>query len=468
MNPRASGDTRIASLRDSLRSQLWPTPVAAVIVAIVAGQFLPFIDQEVQDKVGPTVSAWIFGGGPAAASNLLQTIAGAMVTVTALTFSLTVVTLQLASSQFSPRLLRTFTSDRIVHSTLALFLSTFAFALTVLRSIRSSTAVDDGFVPKISTTVAFLLSVASVLALVGFLSHLARQIRVESMLKKVFDETESTLASIFPDTGPQDPSAAAYSLGSGPEFRPIESCASGFLLTVNSAAIRAAAAQAGALVVFAAAPGDSLVRGVPFASAADAGGGRLEEQAFSSLNRAVADNVAIGFERTSVQDATLGLQQLLDIACRALSPGINDATTAVHAIGHVSALLCGLAGRRTGSSPLLDDDGTVRVILKRPRLEDMLELTMRQLLRYAMDDPRAAERTISMLGELDWVDSGGRLARVLTSHRRRVAQALLNSPLEKEESDRLVALVTATGNAFSKHWGRGAAAPAGNDNGQLP
>lgn len=413
------------------------------MVAIVTGQFLPHVEQQGQELLGPTISAWIFSGGPAAASNLLQTIAGAMVTVTALTFSLTVVTLQLASSQFSPRLLRTFTSDKIVHGTLGLFLATFAFSLTVLRSIRSSTALDDGFVPKISTTVAFLLAVGSVLALVGFLSHLARQIRVESMLKTVFDDTEATLKSLFPDNGTADPDAQAHDLGSGPEFRPLESRSSGFLLTVNSSAIAAAAARTGALVVFLAAPGDSLVRGVPFASAASVGGGRLDDETFAALERAVGESVAIGFERTAVQDATLGLQQLLDIACRALSPGINDATTAVHAIGHVSALLCALASRSTGPFSVRDEDATLRVIVKRPRLVEMLDITMRQLLQYAMDDPRAAERTIRMLSDLDWLDDRGHLSGVLATQRHRVAQALFDSALTPDESERLAGIVNA-------------------------
>ena len=450
MTVKAGSGSRISSLVDALRSQLWPLPLAAIIVAVASGQFLPYLDRELADEVPPLISAWIFGGGPTAASNLLQTIAGAMVTVTSLTFSLTVVTLQLASSQFSPRLLRTFTRDRIVHGTLALFLATFAFALTVLRSIRSSSPLDDGFVPKISTTVAFLLAVASVLALVGFLSHLARQIRVESMLKTVFDETESSLHDIFPVSEDVDPLPAGSLHGFGPDFRHIVSGASGFLLTVNGSAICAAAARADALVVLEARPGDSLVRGVPFARAHSIAGSTLEEGAFSDLSRAVVDSATIGFERTSVQDATLGLQQLLDIAGRALSPGINDATTAVHAIGHVSALLCGLAGRNSGSFLLRDGDGAVRVIVNRPTLEDMLDIAMRQLLRYAMDDPRAAERTISMLDELAWVDHAGVLAESLSGHTRKVAQALRDSPIGAAESDRLLAVLDTNGERHSR------------------
>ncbi len=429
---------RIASLIDSLRSQLWPVPLLAIILAVIAGQLLPYLDHEVGDDVLPSVSGWLFGGGPEAASNLLQTIAGAMVTVTSLTFSLTVVTLQLASSQFSPRLLRTFTRDRIVHNTLALFLATFAFSLTVLRSVRSPSAGSEGFVPKFAITIAFLLAVASVLALVGFLSHLARQIRVESMLKTVHDDAETTLLRLFPDGEDQQEPPVEASFGKGPGYRPIQSPSSGFLLTVDGAQICSAAVDAQAFVVLEVSPGDSLVHGLPLARAVSASGRALDDDGFSGLTDAVAASVDIGFERTSVQDSSLGLQQVLDIACRALSPGINDATTAVHAIGHVSSLLCGLASRPVGSYLVRDEEGVARVLIRHPDHTELLDLAMRQLLRYAMGDPRAAERTVKMLGELAWVDRTGVLTEALATQRERAAEALRRGPLSGAETGRLL------------------------------
>ncbi|MDO5743690.1 MAG: DUF2254 domain-containing protein [Micrococcaceae bacterium] len=433
----------LANRVDSLRSQLWPVPLAAIILAVAIGQLLPYLDKELDSRSASEVTGWLFGGGPEAASNLLQTIAGAMVTVTSLTFSLTMVTLQLASSQFSPRVLRTFTRDRIVHNTLALFLATFAFSLTVLRSVRNATDSFEGFVPRISTTLAFLLAVASVLALVAFLSHLARQIRVESMLQTVFDEAESTLKRVFADTGDPDLVKPGVLAGPGAGFRPLESPASGFLLSVDYDAVCKVAAEAGAFVEFESTPGDSLVRGVPFARARYSAGGELGDEAFAALSDAVAECIFTGFERTSVQDATLGLQQLLDIACKALSPGINDGTTAVHAIGHVSALLCALAERPTGPYLVRDGTETARVLVLRPGLEDMLELAMRQLLRYAMDDPRAAERTVKMLVELAWVDRAGKLAAPLRIQAGRAGQALRHSPISGSEAGKLLALLDA-------------------------
>lgn len=128
---------------------------------------------------------------------MLDAIAGSLITVTSLTFSLTVVTLQLASSQFSPRLLRTFSSDRFVHVTLSLFLATFAYALTVLRTVRTADDGQNSFVPQISVTVAFLLALASVIGLVLFLGHLANMIRVETMLREVHTEASNTARRVL-------------------------------------------------------------------------------------------------------------------------------------------------------------------------------------------------------------------------------------------------------------------------------
>ena len=192
---------------DSLRTQLWPLPLLAVALAVVLGTTLPALDSTVDGELPESATALLFSGGPEAARSVLQAISGSLITVTSLTFSLTVVTLQLASSQFSPRLLRTFSSDRFVHATLALFLAAFAFALTVLRSVRDEGTGKTAFVPEISVTVAFILAMASVIGLVLFLAHLTREIRVETMLRRVNLETQQSIDRVFPEdrlvTGPE-------------------------------------------------------------------------------------------------------------------------------------------------------------------------------------------------------------------------------------------------------------------------
>ncbi|MFC3299413.1 Predicted membrane protein (DUF2254) [Arthrobacter agilis] len=417
------------SLRDSLRTQLWPVPLIAVVLAVALGQFMPFLDHIIDGKLSPLVSGFLFGGGPEAGRSLLETIASSMITVTSLTFSLTVVTLQLASSQFSPRLLRTFTSDRFVHNTLALFLATFSYALTVLRSIRVETSAGSGFVPELAVTLAFLLTLASVVGLVLFLAHLARQIRVETMLRDVHRASDHTLDRIFPrDRRPAGRTQPPVSPGAT-----ITIDTSGFLLGIGRGTVLAAAKKADAFVMVDSIPGDSLVYGMPFARAWALDGSPLEASRLAGLQGDLNDAARIGFERTSTQDVAFGLQQLLDVTNKALSPGVNDPTTAVHALSHVSAVLCAVGRRSTGPETLQDDDGRPRVVLTYPTATQLLDLAMDQVLTYAFSDPRTAARTLQILEEVFTTaspDSMDDLRPALLRQARRCRAAIEASDLE--------------------------------------
>ena len=152
MAPRGRGNS--ATVIDYVRSSLWPLPAFAIVVALAAAVTLTTIDRRVEG-LPDVYASLIFGGDAAAARSVLESVAGSVITVTALTFSLTVVTLQLASSQFSPRLLRMFTRDRVVQGTLSLFLGTFVFTLTVLRVVRSASDSGPEFVPRLSVTATY-------------------------------------------------------------------------------------------------------------------------------------------------------------------------------------------------------------------------------------------------------------------------------------------------------------------------
>ena len=392
---------RAARWKDGLRTKLWPFPVVAVALSVVLGTALPALDAAVDGKLPESVSVLLFSGGPEAARSVLQAISGSLITVTSLTFSLTVVTLQLASSQFSPRLLRTFTADRFVHATLALFLAAFAFALTVLRSVRAESGAGPSFVPEISVTVAFGLAIASVIGLVLFLAHLTREIRVETMMRRVNVETQETIDRVFPEDrplpgpGPRAPARALL----------IRSAHSGFLTALDRDSILQSAVVAGAVVRVDREPGSSLVEGVPFATAWPlSDGSTFSAETAEELQAGINAAVSTGFERTKVQDVGFGFRQLVDVAARALSPGINDPTTAVHVIGHLSVLLCRLVDRNPGPEHLYDGEGRVRVVLSMPRLGDLLDLALAHPRLYGATDPAVIERLLLLLQELIWCD----------------------------------------------------------------
>ena len=420
---------------DSLRTQLWPLPVLAVALALVLGTALPALDSAVDGDLPESTTVLLFSGGPEAARSVLQAISGSLITVTSLTFSLTVVTLQLASSQFSPRLLRTFSSDRFVHATLALFLAAFAFALTVLRSVRDEGNGNTAFVPEISVTVAFILAIASVVGLVLFLAHLTREIRVETMLRRVNMETRQTIDRVFPEDRPM----TGTEPGPAPGKFHIRATSSGFLTSLDKDALLQAAEETGAVVRIERPPGSSLVEGVPFATAwPSTPGTALTQTERDELAEAINAAVSTGFERTNVQDVGFGFRQLVDVAARALSPGINDPTTAVHVIGHLSALLCRLSQRNLGTEHVTDQDGRVLVIITMPELSDLLDLAMNQIRHYGAADPAVAARLLNLLQELTWCDRQGRYRPPILDHLGRLRDAVDAAEYSLPERSRLL------------------------------
>ena len=391
-----------STVRDVVRTQLWPLPTAAVFVAVVAAFVVPRIDRRVDAALPGWLSAALFSGDAGAASTLLNAISSSLISVTALTFSLTVVTLQLASSQFSPRLLRTFASDLFVQATLALFLGTFAFSLTVLRSVRSSAQTSDQFVPRMAVTLAFVLAIASVFGLVLFLAHLTSQIRVETMLRNVHDEASSTLRAVLEERDTEQPKTETLGvLPHAPERAlTLRAHASGFLTSIDLNPLLRCASEHGVLLVVEANLGSFLVRHSVIARAWAPEGGDLAEDVGLALQGALDEHAHLGDERTAGQDVGFGLRQLTDVANKALSPGINDPTTAIHALGHISALLCDLADRRLGPIQLRDDDGDVRLLIQRPTFAELVEGAITQPRRYGASDPQVAARLGSLLGDL--------------------------------------------------------------------
>ncbi|MEV6961683.1 DUF2254 domain-containing protein [Streptomyces sp. NPDC051207] len=391
-------------MRDTLRAQLWPVPTLGVVLAVAAGVGLPRLDARIQHEIPPWLTEYLFAGSADAARTVLQAIAGSLISVTALTFSLTVVTLQLASSQFSPRLLRTFTADRYVQTTLALFLATFTYALTVLRTVRTGDDEQVVFVPHLSVTGAFLLALASVLGLVLFLSHLAREIRVETMMRSVHSAADHTIHRLLPEKDP-----AARDSGTPPEppadALPLPVGRSGFLTAVDEEALLEAAAEADAVLLVDRLPGSSLIAGTPLGAAWPRTGEPFSPQTWTRLLRRTSEAVSTGAERTDAQDVTFGLRQLTDIVAKALSPGINDPTTAVHGLSHSSALVCDLARRGLGPRLLRDDHHQVRVVLQRPDLENLLDLAVAQPLRYGAAEPAVLARILMLLRELAWTST---------------------------------------------------------------
>ena len=300
-------------------------------------------------------------------------------------------------------------------------------------------------------TVGFLLAVLSVITLVLFLGHLVRLIRVETLLGSVLGEA---LRNAEASLEQRDESGRDEPAPSPPESAlPIAAAGTGFLTGVEAQALIGVAAEAGAVVMLHRKPGDWIVEGTPVALVWAPGGGRLSDDDVSALRDCVCEAVRVGDERTPVQDIGYAVRQLTDVVVKALSPGINDPTTAVHGIGHLSALLCRLADRRLGFSVHRDDDDAVRVVVAGPELADLLDEAVTQPRHYGAEDAAVLAAITRLLRDLAWC-AGSRHHSAITSQLSRMRRTVAGQDFDPDEREGLENLALGVEEALAGGWRR--------------
>ncbi|MGY1826893.1 DUF2254 domain-containing protein [Blastococcus sp. SYSU DS0541] len=357
---------------------MWPA--ASAVVAAAAGWALGMVEP----RGGFLAALW--PADTSAAGTLLQLVATAAVTIATLTFSITIVALQLASQQFSPRLLRDFVRDGVTKRVLSVLTATFVFAVTGLRGINSSQPV-----PTLVCLVAALLGIACVGGLLAFISHMVRMLRVDTMMTRVHDDARRAIETFYgPYTGhgQRSPDELDLETSAG---RLVSADRSGFVEVVDTDTLVDAARDHDAVVRVEVRPGDMITMGSPIATTW--GGGE-------DLGGVVRAAVVLNNERTIDQDAAFGFRQLEDIAVKAMSPSINDPVTAATAIGHMGDLLVRLTGRHLGPTLHADGDGVGRAIVPDRDIRYYLDLTCGQVARFGGSEPTLITALLRMLRDV--------------------------------------------------------------------
>lgn len=329
--------------------------------------------------------------GPEGARAILSAIAGSMITVAGLTFSITMLTLQLASSQFGPRLLRSFMRDRGNQIVLGTFISTFLYCLLVLRTVKGVEGAS--FVPHLSVATGVLLAISSLAILIYFIHHTAHSIRLETLLAALAQEVREAIDRLYPEElgDSLDHQTSAPDLPDFSRARVVAARRSGYIQAIDSASLLESARRHDIVVEIAAAPGafvttgDTLMRFLRGATALNDArdtDAELPDEVISSLRNAVV----IGDERTPDQDIEFSLRRIVEITQRSLSPGINDPTTALYCIDRLREAMTCLAARRAPSSVRLDSKGEPRVIARPVEFDTLARNTVAAVARYAAGD----------------------------------------------------------------------------------
>ena len=398
---------RLRSWWYDIENSLWFLPAIVTAAAVVLAFLTVQLDQTLLLDRRAEVR-WLFGGGAEGARGVLQAIAGTMITVTALVFSITVVSLQLASSQLSPRVLRTFMGDRGNQTVLGFFIGTFTYALLVLRVVRSPLEDTGGFVPALSVTVAILLALLSVALLIFFVHHATNAMRASVVIDRAAGATRDLIIHLYPgDVGKAAQSDPPVWLATMPRAE-VRAEGSGYLQAINADALFAVADHHALTIRPEPLVGGFILPGEPLASVWP------EDAVDDEVEEAVREAMVLGLERTLHADVAFGIQQLSDIAIKALSPGINDPTTAMICIDRLSEVLVTLATRGKPAEVRSGDDGSVRVVLQGPPFAHLVGMAFDQIRHYGVSNPVVAEHLLTSLGRI--------AALIPNGHRRPVVQ----------------------------------------------
>lgn len=370
-----------------LRSRLWFVPALFVAGAAIAAIVTVTIDRNLgPDATGP----FVFGGGPESARSLLSTIAAAMLSFTGLVFSVTMLVLQLASSQLSPRVTRTFLRDRKNQVVLGVFVATFVYALLVLREVRSLT--NAAFVPSIAVWWAFILLLASIVAFIYYIDHMAHAMRASTVIASVASETRDAIERCYPD--PVDVERPAERPVPDVTAEVVAPDTPGILQAVDVDRLCELAASSGTVLEVVVPIGDAIPGAAAIVRVR--GEGRPDEDEIRSA-------LTMGDERTMDQDPAFGIRQLVDIADRALSPGINDPTTAHQVVDQLHDLLRRLGGRAIPGPQQLDDAGTLRSIVPTRDWGELVDLACDEIRTYGADSPQVVRALRRMLDDLETI-----------------------------------------------------------------
>lgn len=348
---------------DALRTSFWFVPALTTGAAILLAAVMLQIDQARQEGI-----SFIGAQEAEGARTILSAVAGAIITVTGLVFSVTVLILTQATSKFGPRLLRDFMRDVGTQVTLGVFVGTFTYCLIVLWLVRGG---DTPFVPDLSAFGGIALAFVSTGVLIYFIHHVSASIQVENLVARIGRELVDTAMRLYPQEGKSGSTDwdEAEPLPEVQHYAP----RSGYLQSIDYDVLVSFASKHDLRLVVPMRPGEFVVEGDPIM-------GIRGRTGSGNLPREVETAFSVGSYRTATQDVEYSVVQLVEIALRGLSPGVNEPYTALVCVDWLGAGLRCLAEREFLPTRICDRQGIERVVAKR--------LTFREITLTALDPIR--------------------------------------------------------------------------------
>ncbi len=421
---------RLRHLWETVISGYWFVPTVMVVAAALAAFLLLYVDRGL---LGGRVG-WLYAGGSDGAKTLLSTIAGSVITVAGVVFSITIAALTQASSQFGPRLLRNFMRDTANQVVLGTFVATFAFCLLVLRTIHGKLQDGAEFVPQASVTAAVLLAAASIAVLIYFIHHVSVSLQAPIIVAGVLSDLTTSIERL-PErqVGVGVAAASASNDGLPPDFddaaAPVRATVEGYVQAVDYDGLARRAERDGLILRLEHRPGDYLIKGSRLLGVWPAG--RCDEKLAADLNGAFI----CGRQGTPEQDVEFAIRQMVEIAVRALSPGINDPFTAINCVDALGSALCQVA-RRGLPGPLRHDaNGKLRLVTPVTTFGGVADAAFNQIRQYGRGSVAVTIRLLEVITTCgrELVDDDQR--RYLMKHAQMVYEDSREAVIQKRDLD---------------------------------
>lgn len=316
----------------SVRASFWFIPALMLAVTFGLAVLMIYLDRSVDTGLSERFPA-LFATNAAGARSILAAIAGSMITVAGVTFSITIVALSLASNQYTPRILRNFMRDTGNQLVLGVFVSVFVYCLLVLRSIRGG---EDSFIPSYALLVGIFLAIVAISFLIYFVHHIAGMVQASNILANIYQETMGVIEDLYPEPG-QDrkmnlEEKVSFEISPRENASVLSTC-TGYIQDIDESCLIAWAEENDAILEMVCGIGAFVIAGAPLVQVH--GRGELDHASALDLNKCYS----ISQSRTTEQDPAFGIRQIVDVALKALSPGINDTTTAASCVDYLGAII---------------------------------------------------------------------------------------------------------------------------------
>ncbi len=422
--------TNLQYIWEELNASFWFVPILMLTLSIASAFGFIYLDNHLE-YTPDGFFKYIFSGSADSARSILSTIAGASIGVAGTVFSITLVVLTLATSQMGSRLLSNFMYDRLNQIVLGTYVSTFVYCLLVLNSITETEEFE--FIPFISVFIALVAAVASIILLIVFIHHISVSIQSNKVIANISESMLKNMDSLFPiemgtNEGQHTPDAEALK-NSFSYQKDITSSESGYLQSVDSDDLMKLAIQEDLLIILQYKPGDYLVKDLKICEVFG------HEEIYESISDDINDTFITSQVRTTTQDAEFPIHQIVEIASRALSTGVNDPYTAIACIDNLTTIMTRLAFTNFPSSWRYDEDGRLRIIAEGLTFGKMMDTSFNQIRQYAEENPSVMIRLMDAFTTICSFAENRNQREHILKHADMVMNAAENSFVEDRDLD---------------------------------